>query len=725
MPARTLHLGRSTRTVDARPDRLDLRDRPYRPALGNLPPRLPGDAALARWMQAYREAGLVLDQGSEGACTGYGLAAVIHHLRLVAAQGAGLPTPARVSPAMLYQLARLYDEWPGTGYEGSSCRGALKGWHRHGVCRETLWPDTAAPGWDVDALDCTLGVYYRIDKNSVVDMQAALRDTGAVYASATVHEGWALQATKGAAPAGSVTRHAELPTIAHIARPKDAGVHAFALVGYDEEGFLVQNSWGPRWGAAGFARLPYEAWVAHGEDAWVFTLGVPRRALHAGAAADAGGSAGSAEPVRRSPQHWVPPAGARGAASAQALQRAPGAVGLDGRDDALQRRLRGVPGPAQPLSMDEAYGHAVVLDRGFAVHRDITAVDAAQGLERVALQRPAQWLRERGARKLLVYVHGGLNSEADSLARIRTLAPYALAQGIYPLFVTWRTGPLETLSDLVEEALAQAGETAAAGAPARGWLEQLSERTDRLLEAVLRVPGSAMWNQMKLNALRASSHPEGGARAMVAHLAALQAQLPGLELHLMGHSAGAIFIGALLEPLREAGLRAATLRLFAPACTTRFALEHYAPAVRAGTLDARHWHLHQLSDANERRDSVGPYRKSLLWLVSRAFEDEHKTPLLGLQASFDARTTGPRAADDTWSRRGAQDVAEWLDFWRSLGLDASNRHVLRGESVSTGAGFIPASHGCFDNSVDLMGRALGAVLEPGHPTRVPIHRLDD
>ena len=35
---------------------------------------------------------------------------------------------------MFYELAKLYDEWPGQDYEGSSCRGALKGWHKHGVC---------------------------------------------------------------------------------------------------------------------------------------------------------------------------------------------------------------------------------------------------------------------------------------------------------------------------------------------------------------------------------------------------------------------------------------------------------------------------------------------------------------------------------------------------------------------------------------------------------------
>ena len=47
----------------------------------------------------------------------------------------------RISARMLYQNARLYDEWKGEDYEGSSCRGAMKGFHKHGVCTEKFWPN--------------------------------------------------------------------------------------------------------------------------------------------------------------------------------------------------------------------------------------------------------------------------------------------------------------------------------------------------------------------------------------------------------------------------------------------------------------------------------------------------------------------------------------------------------------------------------------------------------
>src|SRR5690606_17219884 len=225
-----------------------------------------------------QQADLILDQGQEGACTGFGLAAVINYLLWVRS-GYKMTAEEKVSERMIYHLARFYDEWPGEDYEGSSCRGALKGWHRHGVCRAALWPYRNAQGevefvppqegWELDAMRRPLGVYYRIQRESVVDMQAAIYQTGAIYVSATVHEGWEVK------PVTKPVCHDALPFI----RPgrRALGGHAFAIVGYNDCGFIVQNSWGKGWGASGFAVLPYEEWVLWGTDAWVMALGAPIR----------------------------------------------------------------------------------------------------------------------------------------------------------------------------------------------------------------------------------------------------------------------------------------------------------------------------------------------------------------------------------------------------------------------------------------------------------------
>ena len=722
MPTRKIQIDGRALTLDARPDRLDLRDRPYLPLLKSLPRQWPSDADARQWLPAYIESGRVRNQGAEGACTGFGLAAVIDYLHVVNALMAGQPigVARRSSPAMLYRLARMYDEWPGEDYEGSSCRGALKGWHRHGVCREELWKtmldadgnrqpgkpsedlahaDDPDRNWDVDALGSTLGVYYRIDPRSVVDMQAAIVETGAIYCSGGAHEGWAVKSRK------KLNGHDDLVRIKHIASPKDQGGHAFALVGYNELGFVLQNSWGTDWGTQGFALLPYEDWVAHGEDAWVFTLGVPR--MQAALAQRTPG-----QRTLRAPRFLVPAGGTGG------VDRP---AGLIGGTDSLERRFRNVPAQVRPLDADTAYRHTLVLDRGFPVCNDITAANERDALQAAAFDRPLEWMRANGTAKLLIYAHGGLNSEEASISRIRALAPYALANGIYPLFITWRSGPLETVSDLVEELFAKLG--FGAHAPARGWADKLTEKTDRLLEPLLRAPGGAMWEQMKLNATRASGDERGGCFQLVQQVQRLAAQTPKLEVHLIGHSAGALVLGAMMPLLAQAGLKAASLRLFAPACTAGFALEHYGDAVASGTLDPKTWHLHLLSDANERDDAVGPYRKSLLYLVSRSFE-VHKTPILGLEKVFDREAAQPGKDDDLWSHGVLDEVRAWQDFWAGLGddHDRTNRldHTLRAGSVATGGGTIPASHGCFDNSVAIIGKALSYVAGK----EVEVHRLD-
>ena len=202
----------------------------------------------------YDRTNMVLDQGEEGACTGFGLAAVVNYLKweswYVRQNGKG-KAPAKVSTRMLYQNARLYDEWKGEDYEGSSCRGAIKGFHRHGVCGEKLWPYLKKPGrpkdgWRDEAAQTPLGAYYRIDAGNIVDMQAAIHEVHAIYASALAHDGWdRLENCKSLDDA-----------IIPLPKKKDRGGHAFALVGYTPDGFILQNSWGPGWGYHGLPCSP-------------------------------------------------------------------------------------------------------------------------------------------------------------------------------------------------------------------------------------------------------------------------------------------------------------------------------------------------------------------------------------------------------------------------------------------------------------------------------------
>ncbi len=661
------------RTFDARPDRVDLRDRIYQPRLVSLPRSYPDIASVDPHVPDYAKV-LVLDQGEEGACTGFGLAAVLNYLQWKNSgyQVQGLKT---VSPRMLYHMARMYDEWAGEDYDGSSCRGAMKGWHRHGVCTEDLWPyrndegEVAfvppGAGWEADAAHRPLGAYYRIEKKSISDLQAAIYEVGAVYCSADVHKGWFLKKTR------------QLPIIKRD--KKKAGGHAFALVGYTEDGFVVQNSWGPDWGYYGFAVLTYEDWVANGSDAWTAVLGAPMKV--------------SAAPL---------------AFSTRSLQEAAAQpVALFGAGDGLAKGYAYSNDKVRPLSETDGYLHTLVLgNNGVPINRIVSTENAVRAVEHVCLTRPKDWLGSLPAgqpRKLGIYVHGGLNSEADSVKRIRMMAPYFRENGIYPLFVTWKTGPMESIGGILDDTLRDIfrgqPEMRDEGIVDR-IAEALAEARDRSIEvACENLLVKPLWSEMKQNAA-AAVQSGGGLQLLAQHLLALKQQVPKLEIHLAGHSAGSIVLGHLFD-LLDKKVACDSLTLFAPACTVRFAVAHYGAAIGDEKLKPEAVHVDLMDDERERADTVGPYGKSLLYLVSRALESRHKTPLLGMEWAW----TSKGMPDDQWSndpesQRSIQD-------WAALGSKMTRQlHGKKREYVSTGGGRIKLAHGSFDNDVQVVAAML-------------------
>src|SRR2546430_1533118 len=124
---------RRKKTLDARPDTVDFRDLMYVPTLVEVPV-----AKTVDDYQAKADDSPILDQGKEGTCTGFGLAAVANYL--LRTRSDRLDT-TQVSPWMLYIMARRYDEYAGEDYSGSSARGAMKGWFNHGACSVELWSD--------------------------------------------------------------------------------------------------------------------------------------------------------------------------------------------------------------------------------------------------------------------------------------------------------------------------------------------------------------------------------------------------------------------------------------------------------------------------------------------------------------------------------------------------------------------------------------------------------
>ncbi len=641
MPTVKFRVNNTDLQLSARPDRLDLRDRPYSPPLHALLKRFPQEDEIALFLRLYEP--LILDQGKDGACTGFGLAAVINYqfwfrdvvvpavaklrsgvdaARVVAEAQADWPADRlrseRVSPRMLYQLARLYDEWDGEDYTGSSCRGAMRGWHHHGVCRDATWPMTKAGAafedevaeenrnaWMQDAALRPLGAYYRIATDSIADMQAAIQQVHAIFVSAWVHDGWRSPepSKKGQKRATDFTPY-PIRWTAHESR---IGGHAFAIVGYDADGFIVQNSWGPEWGNRGFGLLSYGDWLANRIDAWVSVYGAPTSMIC-----------------------W-PKTKSSGSLQAAATRSG---TEIDDR-------------PTRPWDDNIATLHSIVLGRnGRPISRLVHAENGAEHLLICAEKRIRRWCTEhRDNDNIVIFAHSGLASEADTLRRSAVLGPYFKANGIYPLFLSWTTGVLDDLETLFRDAIAVQKQKASGGHLTPSELErQIKDTSYYTWEAIASgVSIRSVWTERKENAALAAEKT-GAMHLLAGHLGALHMAYPELKIHLVGHSAGVFVLGSLLQAMAIPKLRAKTMTLWTPACSMQYAADTLAPLIEAGGVHRDGLFIETIDDGVEQGDSVaGLYKRSLLYLVSRALEREHNTPLLGLEKDWNFDTSIPRA----------------------------------------------------------------------------------
>jgi len=553
------------RIKNARPDAMDFRDVMFVPTLIEVPTTRP--------LADYKKVKVpILDQGREGACTGFGLATVANYLLRVRRV---VPDPVQVSARMLYENARRYDEWPGVNYDGSSARGAMKGWHKHGVCSERDWPYLLGPKdpkgltdfRTSEALKRPLGAYSRVNHKDLIAMHAAITEVGILYATATVHTGW-----------DKVGKDGVIEQSAAI-----TGGHAFAIVAYDENGFWIQNSWSSSWGAGGFGRISYDDWLENGTDVWVARLGAPVVLRTAGAISQVHSTV----------------SGMSAAYAFSDLRPHLVSVGNDGR-----------------LKPGGDYG--------------TTELE----LERIFVEDMPRVMKNWPVKRLVLYAHGGLVSEQAAVQRISEYRPGLLASGVYPLAFIWHSDFWTTLRNILSDSVRRRRP--------EGFLDGakdfLLDRVDDMLEPLARVlTGRAQWKEMKENAVMASE--QGGAAWLVArHLANLVKKFPDLEINVVGHSAGSVFHGPLLRLLTQTHqLKVNSCTLWAPACTVPFFKSDYLPLIQSKAIDK--FAAFVLTDRAENDDDCAKiYNRSLLYLVSNAFEDEARIPgfrdgwpILGMQ----------------------------------------------------------------------------------------------
>jgi hypothetical protein len=593
---------RTVRKRSVRPDSVDLRDWEYRPSIANAPPE-------KLWSKPQRKP---KQQGETNACTGFALAAVLEYLlqHRDRKTGASRRPTEDISGFMLYSMARRYDEWAEedeTKDSGSSLRGALKGWAKHGASLGKHWrhmempPATNNPkdDWWLDAVRRPLGAYYRIAPENVRDIHVALDEVGAVYASALTHDGWdaVLRDKKKARPSDP----SKLPVIETGSGDPEQG-HAFAIVGYTRAGFVVQNSWGEEWGLGGFAVLPYEDWLLNAMDCWVVQLGV------ATVEHDDVANAGSLR---------VEPSGRAIVSNNDTLadhEISPFIINMENEGVLSQRgRFRTQFGDLEAL-----------LDNHVPVARD-------------------RWgIGNDGTMNIAIYAHGGLTDEDAAAQTARAWVPHLYTNKIFPIFLMWETGAVDTLRNLFQDVTRGEAELTIAGGRWERFKERFSEWKDRRLEGLARVGGDRVWGEMKQNADALTGHGKAGVVQLFGLFKKRRAALPRIRLHLIGHSAGAIVHSYLGARAVKEGFDLASLSLMAPAVSidqfNRLLGGHIAKR------DIRVF-IANLTDAAERSDDTcKPYGHSLLYLVSRSFEAEEDTPLLGME-----RHLVPALATHRWS----------------------------------------------------------------------------
>lgn len=646
---------------NVQPDIPDLRDRLYVPTLNPLPAAFNHRPFVD---PAFRER--VLHQGDTQACTGFALAAMIEKLRYDTwADGQSGDDPVRVSPFMLYYFARRHDELPGEDENGgSTARGAMKAWSKHGACRHELWPTLqlkktprgdakirdSAMKWISDAFRRPLGAYFRVDHTSIADMHAALREIGSIYVTAATHTGWDRVTDDGVIPFDDTC--------------EESGGHAFLLVGYDEHGFWLQNSWGPDWANKGFARLAYRDWRTHSMDAWVAQIGVATTvqidSLTRGLSLKSTATAAGAAPILST----------NPTVSAQQIN--PYIINLE-NNGTLSDRGQFATRPEDFEDLLDHYLPNAIEQFGLGASEPID---------------------------IAIYGHGGLTPESAAAETARQWVPAIFAARIFPLFIMWETGWDDIVKNIIQDAVAKL--KGSAGAGPFGWLKETvgglknaaleSELWKKRFENLVSIPGTMQWREMKQNAEAATKNGNGGLHQLSALLQRREyaAIRPRLRFHLIGHSAGSVMHAYLAPALVRAGYAVDGLYFMAPACRVDLFKSELLPLYAKGKIKSyAQFHLTETVEQQDKCTDL--YLRSLLYLVSNAFESGREVPILGMEKFFHA--------DPALTSKPA-GAAVWDHVASPTGPGAHRPAIERSNSTS---------HGAFNEDPDTMKAIIARI----------------
>jgi hypothetical protein len=205
---------------------------------------------------------------------------------------------------------------------------------------------------------------------------------------------------------------------------------------------------------------------------------------------------------------------------------------------------------------------------------------------------------------------------------------------------------------------------------------------------------------MKENATLASQSG-GGLLVVLEELKKLKRDHPKLEIHVVGHSAGAILLGGLINAISETDLKVTSATFWAPACTVEFYRTNMFPSISKGIVED--FAVFAMTDHAEQADNCAQiYHKSLLYLVSHAFEKYLRQPWVGKNPGKTMKLSGePILGMEKWIESELKpDERKW-----DLVLSPNN------EPDGTPNASRATSHGGFDDDSATLRATLARVLK--------------
>jgi len=263
-----------------------------------------------------------------------------------------------------------------------------------------------------------------------------------------------------------------------------------------------------------------------------------------------------------------------------------------------------------------------------------------------------------------------------------------------------------------------------------------NENIDRALEVATKAQGGkSLWSDMKNNAavacarriptLMGNGSKVKGAMVNVAEGLATH---DNVEVHVATHSAGAILLGHWIDVLARRKIELKTVSLSAPACSVKFSNDYFNKAVDKKVFKKTSVFIDMLSDERERADKFGSYNKSLLYLVSRALEDMHKEPMLGMQATWTRDNNNNVYRDRNRIEPTDEEVARFdaidrlLEFWKPGLKKTIHDKERRTVNYSVKHDVLELSHRSFDNDIEVVEAAIKRMLRK-RKLKYPIENL--